>query len=202
MKLLPYLEAERLEAGADEVGRGCLCGPVVAAAVILPNDFAHELINDSKKLSKANRERLVDEIKENATAWAVAESTVEEIDEINILNASFLAMTRAVQALTVQPEHLLIDGNRFKSQLDIPYDCIIKGDGKYASIAAASILAKVHRDKLMATYAEKFPGYGWERNVGYPTKEHREGITKLGTTPLHRQSFKLLPDQLEIKFNE
>ncbi|GGF16292.1 ribonuclease HII [Echinicola rosea] len=200
MKLLPYLEADRLEAGCDEVGRGCLCGPVVAAAVILPNDFAHALINDSKKLSKSNRESLVDEIKEKAIAWAVAESSVQEIDEINILNASFLAMTRSIQALTVRPDHLLIDGNRFKSDLEIPFDCIIKGDAKYASIAAASILAKVHRDNLMTTYAKEFPGYGWEKNVGYPTKQHRTGIQNLGPTPLHRRSFKLLPDQLEIGF--
>ncbi|AWW31887.1 ribonuclease HII [Echinicola strongylocentroti] len=200
MKLLPYLEADRLEAGCDEVGRGCLCGPVVAAAVILPNDFAHALINDSKKLSKANRESLVDEIKEKAIAWAVAESSVQEIDEINILNASFLAMTRSIQALAVKPEHLLIDGNRFKTELNTPFDCIVKGDGKYASIAAASILAKVHRDNLMTGFAKEFPGYGWEKNVGYPTKQHRSGIQKLGPTPLHRKSFKLLPDQLEIGF--
>ncbi|MBD8487520.1 ribonuclease HII [Echinicola sp. CAU 1574] len=200
MKLLPYLEANRLEAGCDEVGRGCLCGPVVAAAVILPNDFANELINDSKKLSKGNREGLVQEIKDNSIAWAVAESSVEEIDQINILNASFLAMSRSIEMLEVVPEHLLIDGNRFKSELTIPFDCIIKGDGKFASIAAASILAKVHRDNLMAEYALEYPGYGWEKNVGYPTKQHRQGILELGSTPIHRKSFKLLPDQLEIKF--
>ncbi|WP_215222884.1 ribonuclease HII [Echinicola shivajiensis] len=200
MKLLPYLEANRLEAGCDEVGRGCLCGPVVAAAVILPNDFANELINDSKKLSKGNREGLIQEIKDKSIAWAVAESSVEEIDQINILNASFLAMSRAIEDLNTAPEHLLIDGNRFKSKLDIPYDCIIKGDGKYASIAAASILAKVHRDNLMAEYAKEYPGYGWEKNAGYPTKQHRQGILELGSTPIHRKSFKLLPDQLEIGF--
>ncbi|WP_200976252.1 ribonuclease HII [Echinicola sp. 20G] len=200
MKLLPYLEANRLEAGCDEVGRGCLCGPVVAAAVILPNDFANELINDSKKLSKGNREGLVQEIKDNSIAWAVAESSVEEIDQINILNASFLAMSRSIEMLKVVPEHLLIDGNRFKSELTIPFDCIVKGDGKFASIAAASILAKVYRDNLMAEKAKQYPGYGWEKNAGYPTKQHREGIEKWGATPLHRKSFKLLPDQLEIKF--
>lgn len=200
MKLLPYLETNRLEAGCDEVGRGCLCGPVVAAAVILPNDFAHELINDSKKLSKAYRESLVDEIKQKAIAWAVQEASVDEIDQLNILQASFLAMTRAVEALTVNPDHLLIDGNRFKSSLTIPYDCIVKGDGKFASIAAASILAKVYRDQLMAEHAQLYPGYGWEKNAGYPTKQHREGITKWGVTPLHRKSFRLLPDQLEIGF--
>ncbi|GAB3647963.1 ribonuclease HII [Echinicola sediminis] len=200
MKLLPYLEANRLEAGCDEVGRGCLCGPVVAAAVILPHDYANELINDSKKLSKGNRESLVQEIKENALAWAIAEASVEEIDEINILNASFLAMSRSISALQKKPEHLLIDGNRFKSELEIPFSCIVKGDGKYASIAAASILAKVYRDKLMEAHAKEYPGYGWEKNAGYPTKQHRTGIAELGTTPLHRKSFKLLPDQMEIAF--
>lgn len=200
MRLSPYLKADRLEAGCDEVGRGCLCGPVVAAAVILPHDYANELINDSKKLTKGNRESLVDEIKNEAVSWAVAEATVEEIDRINILNASFLAMNRAVKALNTTPDHLLIDGNRFKTELEIPYDCIVKGDGKYASIAAASILAKVYRDLLMEAYAGQYPGYGWERNVGYPTKQHRQGIRELGTTPIHRKSFKLLPDQLEIGF--
>jgi ribonuclease HII len=181
------------------VGRGCLCGPVVAAAVILPPDYANELINDSKKLTKSNRLALVGEIKANALAWAVAEASVEEIDRINILNASYLAMTRAVMALTTQPEHLLVDGNRFKSELKISFDCIIKGDGKYASIAAASILAKEYRDEMMCRYAEEFPGYGWETNVGYPTAAHREGIEKLGVTPIHRKSFRLLPEQLELE---
>lgn len=198
--LLPYLESNRLEAGCDEVGRGCLCGPVVAAAVILPADYAPVLINDSKKLSKSNRESLVLEIKTNAIAWAVAEASVEEIDQINILNASFLAMNRAVESLTVSPEHLLIDGNRFKTKSDIPNSCIIKGDGKYASIAAASILAKVYRDHLMCAYAEKYPGYAWERNVGYPTLAHREGIRKLGLTPIHRKKFKHLPEQIKLGF--
>jgi ribonuclease HII len=196
--LLPFLESDRLEAGCDEVGRGCLCGPVVAAAVILPPDYAHELINDSKKLTKTNRESLVFEIKEHAIAWAVAEASVAEIDEINILNASFLAMNRAIISLTQSPAHLLIDGNRFKTDLEIPYSCIIKGDGKYASIAAASILAKVYRDQLMAEYAMQYPGYGWEKNAGYPTKAHREGIIKLGLTPIHRKSFKHLPEQMKL----
>ncbi len=200
MSLQPYLKTDRLEAGCDEVGRGCLCGPVVAAAVILPTDYANDLINDSKKLSKNNRKNLVEEIKAQSVAWAIAEATVEEIDQINILNASFLAMSRSVQALEVCPDHLLIDGNRFKTDLDVPYDCIVKGDGKYASIAAASILAKVHRDKLMAKLALEYPGYGWENNAGYPTKQHRKGITEKGPTPLHRKSFKLLPDQLELGF--
>jgi ribonuclease HII len=196
--LKPNLEYDRLEAGCDEVGRGCLCGPVVAAAVILPEDYANEFINDSKKLSKYNRENLVEEIKTSALAWSIAEASVEEIDEINILNASFLAMTRAVKKLNVIPQHLLIDGNRFKTDLDIPFDCIIKGDGKFASIAAASILAKVYRDNLMAEFAEIYPGYGWEKNAGYPTKIHREGIIKLGLTPIHRKSFRHLPIQLEL----
>jgi len=199
MSLLPYLEIDRIEAGCDEVGRGCLCGPVVAAAVILPPDFANEFINDSKKLSKANRVELVETIKSNALAWAIAEASVEEIDRINILNASFLAMTRAVMGLSMVPEHLLIDGNRFKSDLKIPFDCIIKGDGKFASIAAASILAKVYRDDLMGRYALDYPGYGWETNVGYPTAAHREGIERLGVTLIHRKSFRLLPEQLELE---
>jgi len=200
MSLLPYLEIDRIEAGCDEVGRGCLCGPVVAAAVILPPDFANDFINDSKKLTKGSREGLVDTIKSNALAWAIAQASVEEIDQINILEASYLAMSRAVEALQKKPQHLLIDGNRFKSKLDIPFDCIIKGDGKYASIAAASILAKVYRDELMCKYAREFPGYGWETNVGYPTLAHREGIVKMGVTPLHRKSFRLLPEQLELPF--
>ncbi|MDN3670172.1 ribonuclease HII [Echinicola jeungdonensis] len=200
MSLLPYLKINRLEAGCDEVGRGCLSGPVVAAAVILPADYANDLINDSKKLTKTNRENIVEEIKSNSLAWAISEASVEEIDEINILNASFLAMSRSVKALEVRPDHLLIDGNRFKTDLDIPYDCIIKGDGKFASIAAASILAKVHRDQLMAKWALDYPGYGWETNAGYPTPQHRKGISEKGPTPLHRKSFKLLPDQLELGF--
>jgi ribonuclease HII len=200
--LLPYLEANRLEAGCDEVGRGCLCGPVVAAAVILPNDYANELINDSKKLSPANRQDLFREIQNKALAWKIAEASVEEIDEFNILQASFLAMSRAVEGLDVQPEHLLIDGNRFKSHLRIPFDCIIKGDGIYASIAAASILAKVYRDALMVSYAKQYPGYGWDTNVGYPTRAHREGIMEMGITPLHRKTFRQLPEQLTLPFEE
>lgn len=200
MSLLPYLEIDRLEAGCDEVGRGCLCGPVVAAAVILPSDFANEFINDSKKLTKGSREQLVETIKSNALAWAIAQASVAEIDKINILEASYLAMSRAVEALQQKPQHLLIDGNRFKSNLDIPFDCIIKGDGKYASIAAASIIAKVYRDELMCQYSLEYPGYGWETNVGYPTYAHREGILKYGITPLHRKSFRLLPEQLELPF--
>lgn len=200
MPLLPYLEANRLEAGCDEVGRGCLAGPVVAAAVILPSDYSNHWINDSKKLGKKQREDLISEIKEVAIAWQIAEASVEEIDKINILNASFLAMTRAVQNLKENPDHLLIDGNRFRSQLTIPYTCVIKGDGKYASIAAASILAKVYRDNRMEKLAEEFPYYAWVKNVGYPTKEHRDGIRKNGDCIWHRKSFNLLGDSPELEF--
>jgi len=192
--MLPNLNPDRLEAGCDEVGRGCLSGPVTAAAVILPPDYANEWINDSKKLSKSNRERLTEEIKSEALAWAIENATVEEIDEFNILNASFMAMNRAISKLKIKPEYLLIDGNRFKPVHPIPYECIIKGDGKFASIAAASILAKTYRDDLMANLAEQYPGYGWEQNVGYPTKLHRMGIKKLGPSPLHRKSFRLLAE--------
>jgi ribonuclease HII len=198
--LSPYLESTRIEAGCDEVGRGCLCGPVVAAAVILPIDYANDFINDSKKLSKSNRYYLVEEIKSAAISWSIAEASVEEIDKINILNASFLAMNRAIESLQVRPEHLLIDGNRFKTSLSIPFDCIVQGDGKFASIAAASILAKVYRDELMEKMAIKYPGYGWERNAGYPTKAHRDGIVKLGLTPIHRKSFRHLPEQMRLAF--
>lgn len=198
MSLLPFLEANRIEAGCDEVGRGCLAGPVVAASVILPQDYHNPWINDSKKLSKTNREELISEIKERSLAWAIAEASVDEIDRINILNASFLAMKRAVLQLNLAPEHLLIDGNRWKSDLKIPFTCVIKGDGKFASIAAASILAKVYRDDFMEKLAEEFPHYSWERNAGYPTKAHREGIEKHGSTIWHRKTFQLLPSQLEL----
>lgn len=198
MALLPYLEANRIEAGCDEVGRGCLAGPVVAAAVILPADYENPWINDSKKLGKSQREELIEEIKYKSLDWAIAEATVAEIDQINILNASFLAMSRAIELLKVKPEHLLIDGNRWRSKLEYSYSCIIKGDGKFASIAAASILAKVHRDQMMEDLANSFPHYGWESNVGYPTKTHREGIQKHGISPWHRKSFQLLPRQLDL----
>lgn len=200
--LIPYLEAERIEAGCDEVGRGCLCGPVVAAAVILPPSYANEWINDSKKITKTNRQILAEEIKIASLSWAIGEASVDEIDRINILNASFLAMNRAISSLWIHPDHLLIDGNRFKTDLKTPFTCIVKGDGKFASIAAASILAKVYRDGLMGELAEIYKGYGWETNVGYPTKLHREGIRKQGPTPIHRKSFNLLPDLLEIGFSE
>ena len=201
MSLLPYLEADRIEAGCDEVGRGCLAGPVVAASVILPQDYHNPWINDSKKLSKSNREELISEIKEKSLAWAISEASVEEIDQINILNASFLAMKRAILQLQVEPDHLLIDGNRWRSDLLHPYTCVIKGDGKLASIAAASILAKVYRDELMEKLALDFPHFGWERNAGYPTQVHREGIARFGSTIWHRKSFQLLPRQLGINFD-
>jgi ribonuclease HII len=187
-----------VEAGCDEVGRGCLAGPVVAAAVILPKDYRHELLNDSKQLSKAERELLCDEIRRDALGWAVAEVDNGQIDEINILNASFRAMHRALDQLDIRPEFLLIDGNRFIPYGTTPFQCIIKGDALYLSIAAASVLAKTHRDELMAKLAEQFPGYGWQTNVGYPTAEHRDGIRALGLTPYHRRSFQLLPSQLEL----
>jgi ribonuclease HII len=187
-----------IEAGCDEVGRGCLAGPVVAAAVILPKKYKHKLLIDSKQLKKANREQLQEEIKRDALAWAIAEVSHTEIDEINILKASFKAMHLALDKLKVEPELLLIDGNRFTPYRKVHYECIIKGDGKYLSIAAASILAKTYRDDLMEKLSLQYPGYGWERNVGYPTKEHRDGIRLLGITPYHRKSFQLLPAQLEL----
>ncbi len=187
-----------VEACCDEVGRGCLAGPVVAAAVILPKKFRHKLLNDSKQLKKEERLALREEIMTKSLAWAIAEVSNEEIDEINILNASFKAMHLALDQLAVKPELLLIDGNRFKPYGEIPFECIIKGDAKYLSIAAASVLAKIHRDELMEKMALQYPGYSWETNVGYPTGEHRDGIRKLGITPLHRKSFQLLPSQLEL----
>lgn len=187
-----------LEAGCDEAGRGCLAGPVVAAAVILPKKYRHKKLNDSKQLTREERDELRMVIERDALAWAVAEVDHNEIDQINILNASFKAMHLALDKLSMQPELLLIDGNRFKPYKELRYECIVKGDGKYLSIAAASILAKTHRDALMNDLAKQFGGYGWETNVGYPTLEHREGIKQLGITPYHRRSFTLLPAQLEL----
>ena len=187
-----------VEAGCDEAGRGCLAGPVVAAAVILPKDYQHPLLNDSKQLEREEREMLRAEIQRDAIAWAIAEVDNEEIDRINILNASFLAMHYAVEKLQHKPSLLLIDGNRFKPYKDIPYECIIKGDGLYLSIAAASVLAKTHRDDLMRQLSLQHPGYSWETNFGYPTLQHRDGIRKLGITSYHRKSFTLLPEQLEL----
>ncbi len=187
-----------IEAGCDEVGRGCLAGPVVAAAVILPKKYRQRKLNDSKQLTKEERQALREIILRDALAWAVAEVSHEEIDEINILNASFKAMHLALDQLTTVPQFLLIDGNRFKPYKELPYECIVKGDGRYLSIAAASVLAKTYRDELMQRRAIEFPGYGWETNVGYPTPEHRDGIRSLGITPIHRKTFQLLPSQLEL----
>ncbi len=187
-----------VEAGCDEVGRGCLAGPVVAAAVILPKNYRHEQLNDSKQLTREERECLRIDILRDAIGWAIAEVDNHEIDQINILNASFKAMHDALDNLKLRPELLLIDGNRFKPYGAIRFECIIKGDATYLSIAAASALAKTHRDDLMTRLAEQFPGYGWETNVGYATLEHREGIRGLGITPYHRKSFQLLPSQLEL----
>lgn len=196
--LLSNFGSGKVEAGCDEAGRGPLAGPVVASAVILPADYQNELLNDSKQLKRSQREALEIQIKAEALAWAVCEVSPEEIDEINILNASFLAMHRSVDQLKIRPELLLIDGNRFKKYQTIPHECIVKGDGKYLSIAAASILAKVERDRIMTKAAQQYPGYGWESNAGYPTLKHRQAIRDLGITPLHRKSFRLLPEQLEL----
>ncbi|MBB3838688.1 ribonuclease HII [Runella defluvii] len=190
--LKPFYHAELTEAGLDEVGRGCLAGPVVAAAVILPKDYTNELLNDSKQLNKKQREALRNDIQEAALAWAIAEVSNEEIDKINILKASFLAMHRAVDQLTLRPEHLLVDGNRFTPYPFLPHTCIVKGDAKFMSIAAASVLAKTYRDDLMERLAVEFPHYGWERNVGYPTPVHRAGIREFGPCSYHRMSFRLL----------
>jgi len=191
---------DKVEAGCDEVGRGCLAGPVVAAVVILPKKYKHKLLTDSKQLSREERELLVVDIKRDALSWAIAEVSNEEIDLINILNASFKAMHLAVDKLNELPELLLIDGNRFNPYKNLPFQCIVKGDSKYLSIAAASVLAKTYRDELMATLHKQYPVYGWNTNVGYPTIEHRNGIRAFGITPYHRKSFQLLPAQLELNF--
>ena len=188
--LLPYLEKGRIECGVDEAGRGCLAGPVFAAAVILPESFSNELLNDSKQLTEKQRYALRPIIEAEAVAYAVGVVFPDEIDKINILNASFLAMTRAIEALNVKPEHLLIDGNRFKSKLLIPFTTIVKGDGKMMSIAAASVLAKTYRDDYMNKIAEEYPQYDWLENKGYPTAKHREAIAQHGITPYHRLTFK------------
>lgn len=192
---------ELTEAGCDEAGRGCLAGPVYAAAVILPHDFKHKLLNDSKQLSDAQRREVRPYIEEKAIAWAVASMSVDEIDELNILRASFAAMHKAISQLKTTPGFLLIDGNRFKpSYPGIPHACIIGGDGKYKSIAAASILAKTHRDDYMDALHEEFPHYDWLKNKGYGTAKHRAAIVQHGLTAHHRKSFRQLPDQLELKF--
>lgn len=186
------------EAGCDEAGRGCLCGPVSCAAVILPPDFECDELNDSKQLTASVRERLRGLIEATATAWAVVMVEPDEIDSINILNASIVGMQRALDALEVRPDHIIVDGNRFRPyldprrQMDIPHHTVVKGDATYMSIAAASILAKTHRDELMRRYAAEYPGYGWEKNMGYPTSAHYAGLASLGPTPIHRRSFRLM----------
>lgn len=189
--LAPYLIAGRREAGCDEAGRGPLAGPVVAAAVILPADYHNELLNDSKQLTERQRDRLRTEIEREAAAWAVAVVEPEEIDRLNILHASTHAMCVAVQQLAMKPDFLIIDGNRFYNETDIPYQCIVKGDAKYMSIAAASILAKTHRDEIMCQLHQQYPLYGWDHNKGYPTAEHYQAIEQHGVTPHHRRSFNL-----------
>jgi ribonuclease HII len=198
--LASFLHKNLMEAGCDEAGRGCLAGPVFAAAVILPKNFSNELLNDSKQLKESDRYALRPIIEKEALAYAVGVVDNVEIDEINILNASFLAMHRAVAQLKQVPQHLLIDGNRFKPYPNIKHTCVIKGDGKYMSIAAASILAKTYRDDFMKAAHEKFPQFGWNTNAGYPTMKHRDAIRLHGTTPLHRMSFQLLPLQMSLEF--
>lgn len=191
----------KIEAGCDEAGRGCLAGSVYAAAVIFPADYQNEELNDSKQLTDKKRHQLREIIERDALAWAVGVVTPEEIDKINILNASFLAMHRALDQLTVRPEAIIVDGNRFKKYGEVPHVCIVKGDAKYLSIAAASILAKTYRDDYMDGLAEEYPQYDWKSNKGYPTKKHREAIRQYGVTPYHRMSYNLLGDgQLDIPF--
>lgn len=198
--LKSFYQKNTIEAGCDEAGRGCLAGPVVASAVILPSTFKHGLLDDSKKLTDKQRYQLRPIIEHEAISWAVGIVEPEEIDKINILNASFLAMHKAVEQLNQQPELLLIDGNRFNPYKGIKHVCVIKGDGKYLSIAAASVLAKTYRDDIMKKYHEEYPQYDWHKNMGYPTKKHREAIEKTGTTIYHRKSFQLLPKQMKLDF--
>lgn len=198
--LLSCMQPGRTEAGCDEAGRGCLAGAVFAAAVILPVGFSNEMLTDSKQLSEKKRYQLRPVIEQEALTWAVGIVTPEEIDRINILNASFLAMHRAIDQLSIRPEHLLIDGNRFNPYPDIQHTTVVKGDGKYLSIAAASILAKTYRDDYMDELAALYPGYDWQKNKGYPTRAHREAIRRLGITPYHRKTFTLLPEQLSLDF--
>jgi len=189
-----------LEAGCDEAGRGCLAGSVFAAAVILPPDFSNDLLTDSKQLSDKQRYALRPVIEKEALAWAIGEVTAQEIDEINILNASFLAMHRAIDQLKILPEYLIIDGNRFKKHREIPHTCIVKGDAKFLSIAAASILAKTYRDDYMQALHHEFPVYDWHNNKGYPTRKHRDAIRLHGVSPYHRMSYRLLDNQLVLEF--
>ena len=197
-----YYEQGRVEAGCDEAGRGCLAGSVYAAAVILPPDYQNERLNDSKKLTARQRYALRQDIERDAVAWAVGVVTQQEIDQINILNASILAMHRALDQLQVRPEAIIVDGNRFKPYRDLPHTTIVKGDGKYLSIAAASILAKTYRDDEMIRLAQEYPDYDWQHNMGYPTRKHREAIRQHGITPYHRRTFNLLgSEELTIPFD-
>lgn len=196
--LKAYLNDRLVEAGCDEAGRGCLAGPVVAAAVILPADFSHPVLTDSKQLNEKQREALKDDIKSAAIAWGIGWCDSAEIDRINILNASFVAMHRAVDKLTTTPQHLLIDGNRFKPYKDLAHTCVVKGDSLYFSIAAASILAKTYRDEWMEQLGLEYPVYQWRKNKGYPTADHRKAIKAHGVSPYHRKSFRLLPEQMEL----
>ena len=199
--LSPYYYIDKIEAGCDEAGRGCLAGSVYAAAVILPKDYRNDLLNDSKQLTAHQRYMLRETIEHDAIAWAVGVVTAQEIDKMNILRASITAMHRAIDRLSVRPEALIIDGNRFYPYHDLPYTTIVKGDGKYLSIAAASILAKTYRDDYMNTIDVEFPAYGWKKNKGYPTKEHRAALAQYGPTPQHRMSYNLLGDgQLSLDF--
>lgn len=199
--LKPYHTRGALEAGCDEAGRGCIAGPVFAAAVILPTGFRNATLDDSKKLSSSQRQHLRVLIEEEALAWAVGRVSEQEIDQINILNASFAAMHRALDQLHLKPSHLLVDGNRFQPYGKIAHSCIIKGDGIFASIAAASILAKTHRDEFMEGLHREYPHYGWDKNRGYPTKMHRKAVYDHGPSPYHRRSFRLLDEQLHLDFS-
>ena len=196
--MLKHYKSKLIIAGCDEAGRGCLAGPVVAAAVILPKSFKNKMLNDSKVLSEKKRDLLRPIIEKEAIAWAVGIVSPKEIDKINILNASFLAMHRAIDSLSTKAELLLIDGNRFNPYSEIPHECIIKGDGKYLSIAAASVLAKTYRDDIMKELDLSFPGYNWKQNKGYPTKQHRKAIAEFGANKHHRKTFQLLPAQLTL----
>ena len=198
--LEPHFYTDLIEAGCDEAGRGCLAGSVYAAAVILPSDYDSPEFNDSKKLTEKKRYLLREQVQRDAVAWAIGVVTPDEIDKINILNASFLAMHRALDQLKVRPEAVIVDGNRFKPYHDLPYTTIIKGDGRYQAIAAASILAKTYRDDYMAELAIQYPQYDWQSNKGYPTKKHREAIKNYGITPFHRRSYNLLGSELKLDF--
>ncbi len=198
--LLSFYKENCIEAGCDEAGRGCLAGPVVAAAVILPENYTHPILNDSKKINEKNRYLLRTEIEESAIAFAVGIIDNKGVDELNILKASIMAMHKALDLLKINPQHIIIDGNKFIKYNNIPHQCIIKGDSKYYSIAAASILAKTYRDDIMHELHQKHPEYNWKKNKGYPTKEHRQAIKEFGTTPFHRMTFRLLDEQLSLYF--